>query len=641
MALLVVIPGVAVAQESGPVVEIVNVNDSRFSDNGRLTFVVEFRNLNQALDPAQLQLTENGVAIENAEIDLISNVAVPQGVVLVIDTSGSMQGAALEAAKAAAQSFVAQKRAEDFIALVTFSDEVRLVSNFTTSRGTINSQINALEAGGETSLYDGIVRATELFSASTDQIRKNIVVLSDGADTSSTATVESAVAAVQNAGVRVFGVALQSSEFDPSPLQQMVAAGDGLFLSTPDPQQLTSLYGQIQQELGNTLVVRYNSRTAVPGELALGVQYGALSTQTAFQSRGYTVSTTIPLAPTTTATLVMAEPVIIESALPIDTNLIKLGATALIGLTTALFIFILLGGNRDKEESTYVKRLAAYGRKERKEERKPFFQRIPLLGRFTRRADEEIKKRGISGAVNAALEQANIPLTAGEAIAAGLGISLILGVLTALFTFSLVNGAIVAAVAVLFVFAAINFIGKREKKKFEKQLPDTLTLLSTSLRAGYSLLQAVEAVASEAPNPTAREFSRAVTEARLGIPVTDALDAITERTQSEDWRWAAMAVEIQREVGGNLAEVLQTVADTMLARNRIKGEISALTAEGKISAYVLGSLPFAMGLFLWTTNRAYLQPLLDETMGQIAIGVGLLLIAAGIFWLKKIITIEI
>jgi tight adherence protein B len=641
MALLVVIPGVAVAQEAGPVVEIVNINDSRFSDSGRLTFVVEFRNLIEPLDPAQLQLTENGVPIENAEIDLISNVSVPQGVVLVIDTSGSMQGAALEAAKAAAQSFVAQKRAEDFLALVTFSDEVRLVSNFTTSRSTITSQINALEAGGETSLYDGIIRATELFATSTDQIRKNIVVLSDGADTSSTATVEAAVAAVQSAGVRMFGVVLQSSEFDPGPLQQIVAAGDGLFLSTPDPQQLTSLYGQIQQELGNTLVVRYNSRTAAPGELNLGVQYGALSTQTAFQSRGYTVSTTIPAAPTTTATLVMAEPVVIESALPIDTNLIKIGATLLIGLTTALFIFILLGGNRDKEESTYLKRLSAYGRRERQEEKKPFIQRIPLVGRFTRRADEEIKKRGIAGAVNAALEQANIPLTAGEAIAAGLGIALILGVLTALFTFSLVNGAIVAAVAVLFVFAAINFIGKREKKKFESQLPDTLTLLSTSLRAGYSLLQAVEAVASEAPNPTAREFSRAVTEARLGIPVTEALDAITERTQSEDWRWAAMAVEIQREVGGNLAEVLQTVADTMLARNRIKGEISALTAEGKISAYVLGSLPFAMGLFLWTTNREYLQPLLDETMGQVAIGVGLLLIAAGIFWLKKIITIEI
>jgi tight adherence protein B len=641
MALVVVLPGAALAQTSGSVVEIVHINDNRFSENGRLTYVIEFRNLTEPLDPAQLVLTENGEPIEDAEIDLISNVSVPQGVVLVIDTSGSMQGAAIEAAKTAAQSFVAQKRAEDFIALVTFADEVQVLSNFTTSRGTLNDQIAGIEATGETALYDGIFRATELFSGSTDQIRKNIVVLSDGADTVSQATLEQTIAAVDAADVRTFGVVLQSGEFDPAPLEQIVAVADGLFLSTPDPEQLSSLYGQIQQELGNTLVVRYSSDIANPGEIELGVQYGSLQTAAAFQSSGYLVTTTVPSGPTTTTTIPLAAPILIESTLPFDADLVKIGAAVLIGLTTALFLFILFGGNRDKDENSYLKRLQTYGRREKAEEKRPWFQRIPLLGRFTRRAEEEVKKRGLLSAVNATLEQANIAMTAGEAILTGIGISMVLGVLTALFTFNPVLGLIVAIASIFVVFMAINFIGKREKRRFEKQLPDTLTLLSTSLRAGYSLLQAVEAVASEAPNPTAREFSRAVTEARLGIPVTEALDAITERTQSEDWRWAAMAVEIQREVGGNLSEVLQTVADTMLQRNRLKGEIRALTAEGRISAFVLGSLPFAMGLFLWTTNREYLQPLFDETFGQIAIGFGLLLIAAGIFWLRKIIDIEV
>jgi tight adherence protein B len=207
--------------------------------------------------------------------------------------------------------------------------------------------------------------------------------------------------------------------------------------------------------------------------------------------------------------------------------------------------------------------------------------------------------------------------------------------------YSALVGIITFAVLLLVFVFFIRWTGGREKKKFEKQLPDTLTLLATSLRAGYSLLQAIEAVAQEAPNPTAREFSRAVTEARLGISVSDALGGIVERTQSEDFEWAVMAIEIQREVGGNLAEVLQTVADTMLARNRLKGEIVALTAEGRISAIVLGSLPFALGAFLWFTNRDYLQPLLDATMGRIAIVVGLLLMGAGIFWLKKIVDIEI
>jgi tight adherence protein B len=202
-------------------------------------------------------------------------------------------------------------------------------------------------------------------------------------------------------------------------------------------------------------------------------------------------------------------------------------------------------------------------------------------------------------------------------------------------------GLIIFGGALLLIIMLISYAGSREKKKFEKQLPDTLTLMSTSLRAGYSLLQATEAVSSEAPDPTAREFGRAIAEARLGRTVTQSLEGIVERTQSEDFEWAVMAIEIQREVGGNLAEVLQTVADTMRARNRLKGEISALTAEGRISAFVLGALPFVMALFLWTTNRTYLQPLLDSTFGRIAIGAGLLLMAGGIFWLKKIVDIEI
>jgi tight adherence protein B len=231
-------------------------------------------------------------------------------------------------------------------------------------------------------------------------------------------------------------------------------------------------------------------------------------------------------------------------------------------------------------------------------------------------------------------------MSPGEAILAMVGLAAVGGVFFGIFNGALA-GVIAFGVLLLLVVLLIRFAGGREKRRFEKQLPDTLTLLSTSLRAGYSLLQAIEAVSSEAPDPTAREFGRAMAEARLGRTVTGAMEGIVERTQSKDFEWAVMAIEIQREVGGNLAEVLQTVGDTMRARNRLKGEIRALTAEGRISAFVLGSLPFAMAAFLWFTNRDYLQPLLDETFGRISIGVGLLLMVAGIWWLKKIVDIEV
>ena len=256
-------------------------------------------------------------------------------------------------------------------------------------------------------------------------------------------------------------------------------------------------------------------------------------------------------------------------------------------------------------------------------------------------AEEEVRRRGLLSGVNSALEQANIPLSAGEAIAGAFGLSIVIGLLVALFTRNPITGVVAFAIAVLLVVGVLNFLGSREKRRFENQLPDTLTLISTSLRAGYSLLQAVEAVATEAPNPTAREFGRAIAEARLGRPVVGALQGITTRTQSQDFEWAVMAIEIQREVGGNLAEVLQTVAETMRQRNRLKGEIRALTAEGRISAIVLGLLPFAMAGCLLATNPEYIGTLLTTTFGYIASGVGLILMAAGIVWLRRSVNIEV
>ena len=252
-----------------------------------------------------------------------------------------------------------------------------------------------------------------------------------------------------------------------------------------------------------------------------------------------------------------------------------------------------------------------------------------------------VKRRGLLGALNSLLEQGNIPLRPGEAIAAGIGLSGVAGILAALFMQNAVIGVGAFGVAILIVLALVQIAGEREKRRFESQLPDTLTLISTSLRAGYSLLQAVEAVAAEAPEPTSREFGRAIAESRLGRPVVQSLEGIAERMRSDDFEWAVMAIEIQREVGGNLAEVLQIVAETMLQRNRLRREVKALTAEGRISALVLGLMPIGLFGFLFITNRGYLAPLTGSSVGLIALGIGLGLMIVGGLWLRRITTIEV
>ena len=145
---------------------------------------------------------------------------------------------------------------------------------------------------------------------------------------------------------------------------------------------------------------------------------------------------------------------------------------------------------------------------------------------------------------------------------------------------------------------------KKRLRKFEEQLPDVLNLLSGSMRAGFSFAQGLEAVADEAPEPSKRELQRAFAESRLGRPIEDALEDSANRMHSVDLTWAVMAIRIQREVGGNLAELLDTVARTMTERERLKREILTLTAEGRMSGWILGVFPLLFGLLLYMVQPA-------------------------------------
>lgn len=644
VAALMLLAMPAMAQEAGQGISIIDINGSRYPEGGQTQMVIEFSNFTEELDPSALEVTADGQPVTDLVVEPVGASTVPVGVVLVIDTSGSMEGAPMEAAIGAAQSFVDQARAEDRIAIVTFNDTVQVVSGFTNNKEALNATLGGITAAGETSFNDAVIQGISLFAQPNARtLLPNMIVLTDGEDTASEATLEDAVAAVEGSDVRTFGVALESPDFNPDPVEQVAAAGGGLFLSTPEPEALEGLYGEIGREINNTLVARFISPISTPGEVEFEVAYGALSASQTFAVSGYAVVTTTVPGSTTTTTLAPLTTMVHESGAALSIETLMLMGAAGLGLTLFLFLIILFGREDEDDPGRFSKRLQAYGRKGTKasdEEKGSFLSKVPLLNRFTQAAEDEVKRRGLLSGVNSALEQANIPMSPGEAILGMFGLAAVGGILVAIFN-GLITGVIAFAFFLGLAIFLINWTGGREKRKFENQLPDTLTLMSTSLRAGYSLLQATEAVSAEAPNPTAREFQRAIAEARLGRTVTQALEGVTDRTQSKDFEWAVMAIEIQREVGGNLAEVLQTVGDTMRARNRLKGEIRALTAEGRISAIVLGALPFLLFIFLWFTNQDYLMPLVENTFGQMALGVGILLIIGGLFWLKKIVDIEI
>lgn len=178
--------------------------------------------------------------------------------------------------------------------------------------------------------------------------------------------------------------------------------------------------------------------------------------------------------------------------------------------------------------------------------------------------------------------------------------------------------------------------------RFESQLPDTLGLWVNALRSGYSVLQSMEAISKDAPEPTSTEFARVVREVQLGINVDDALNHMLERVASEDLDLVITAVNIQREVGGNLAEILDVISNTIRERIKLKGEISVLTAQGRMTGYVISGLPIALALFLNVISPGFIEPLFKNRMcGWPMIGTGLALIGIGTAIIQKIVDIEI
>jgi tight adherence protein B len=266
---------------------------------------------------------------------------------------------------------------------------------------------------------------------------------------------------------------------------------------------------------------------------------------------------------------------------------------------------------------------------------------VPALRRAVELTANLASRRGMLGSVERALRAADVPVRPAEMILAQASALVLVPAATFLVTRSTVL-AVLGVVAMVFLpMRVVKTIGKRRRKRFTAQLPDALTTLAGSLRAGRSVGQAMDALSRELADPMGRELRKVVAEARLGRSMHDALADAAERIDSPDFRWAVLAMQIQAEVGGNLAELLDQVAETMRERLRMQGEVKALTAEGRASAFMLVVLVPGLGLVMAAVNRAYMAPLVTTTPGKIILGVSFVMITGGYFWMNKMIKIDV
>jgi tight adherence protein B len=320
-------------------------------------------------------------------------------------------------------------------------------------------------------------------------------------------------------------------------------------------------------------------------------------------------------------------------------------AVALAACFLAAFgvLILLLGYSaRQRREKDVMRRLTQSGATDtgpiREDQGRVIGAWAPALVAAGKRLAESA---GFMATLETKLERAGLPLSPGEFVAAS-GVAVVLGgIVGGVFLQSLLLGLVFAVVGGALPSVVLTVAIERRLRKLHAQLPDILMILASSLRAGHSFLQALDTVSKEVGDPGAREFSRVIAETRLGRPVDEAMSAMAERVGSDDFKWAVLAVNIQREVGGNLAEVLDTVAETVRDRDTIRRQIDVLSAEGKISLWVLVALPLVIGLYLFKVNGDYIRLLYTTRTGLIMLITSGCLLVLGVFWMRKIVNIDV
>lgn len=254
--------------------------------------------------------------------------------------------------------------------------------------------------------------------------------------------------------------------------------------------------------------------------------------------------------------------------------------------------------------------------------------------------EQVVRSGGWEGRFAAQLDRAGMKLSPGEWVLLRIVIGVVVTVLFAVpfwpvgLPFGVLFGWLVTA-------AYHRWRARRRADKFAEALPAALQLVIGSLRSGFSLVQALDAMAHEVGDPMATEFNRMLAETRLGMGLEEALDGLAQRTHNQDLVWTVMAIRVQREVGGNLVEVLETTVASIRERELLRGHIRSLSAEGRLSAWILAALPVFVGGFMLLTRREYLAPLFTDPRGIFMLLVGIALLCLGGFWLSRVVRVEV
>ena len=560
-----------------------------------------------------------------------TDAVVQRTTVLAIDTSDSMaRNGRFEAAKEAAVTFLENVPADVAVGIVTFDGGVTTALEPTTDRSAAETVIAGLELSKGTLLYDGILAAVDLAG---EDGQRSVLVLSDGADTGRNTTIADVTSAIETTATLVDVVSLdqENKPKAAAALSDLADAGNG----------------QVIESTGDALADAFAAEAEILAEQILV----SAPLPEGFDAEEATVTITLPTpdgklvasafariqdAPTED-TGPKIDPINPDEAIRVPEWALYAGIVVFgIGLVTAAMLLV----PAKRQPMTLAERVTAYtGATGNKPEEKP--ENDPMFDQAKAAAATVLEhNKGLEEKLQSRLTAAGSNFKPSEWLLLHVGVVIGSGILGLLLG-GIVLGILLTVLGFFLPRFYLSFKTGRRRSSFNTCLPDTLQLMSGSLSAGLSLAQSVDTVVNEGPEPIASEFKRVLVENRIGISIEDAFDGVAERFNSKDFAWVVMAIRIQRQVGGNLAELLTTVAATMREREYLRRQVAALAAEGKLSAIILACLPPGFLIILSFTNPSYISPLFNNTLGVIMLVGASLWLCLGVFWMSRMVKVEI
>jgi tight adherence protein B len=561
-------------------------------------------------------LSENGRGAPFAKARQLGSA---EALVLAIDNSESMQGRPLREAKRAAREFLLDRaRQASAFGLVAFGHEALVLTRSNELGGDVAQTLDALapDAVPGTALYDAVVSAVgRLRHLSTGA--RILVLLTDGRDVGSAASLKDAISAAETAGVTVYAIAA-GSRTDLETLRTLAGSTGGRVFDSADVSALAATYASLGRELDRTWLLTYLTKSRPGDAVSVGVRAGGASTTKRLRIPGAALGTGGPL----------------------PEGLVHRGFVLFFVIALAALLFATAAAGLVRSQRAPEIRRLLDPHVKRREQSKGKSERRALLNSLFEWAESSLEDLPGHAWLSRCLERSGVKLRLGHLPYLALAGALVLGV----FSIVLGIGPILSLLLLLIGFAsplvALKIVGARRAKAFDRQLPDMLATIASTLRAGHGLRTALRSVADDGSPPASEELVRVLGEERLGRPLDEAINAMCKRIGSEDMEYVATAINVQSQAGGSLATLFDTLSETVRERQRHTRKVRALTSMGRMSATILICLPFGLAALMTLISPKYMSPFIKTSTGHVLIVFCLGSMAIGALLLKRIVNVR-